>query len=221
MYSKKFNINEDKLVQKFWGDNYFDPETKRWTESSLSSSGKPLKRGFCQFIIEPIQRVFDACLKDTSLLPSLLSSLQIHLTEDEQSLLGKDLLKVVMQKWLPASEALLEMITTHLPSPIAAQRYRVETLYTGPMDDETASSIRACDPDGPLVVFVSKMLPNKDRSRFLAFGRVFSGTVTKGQKVTLRNFAEIYLHRSLFMVQTMFQAKRKTCMKEALSSALP
>jgi elongation factor 2 len=142
-----------------------------------------LKRGFVQFIIDPIQRVFDACMKDRSKLDPLLVSMDIRLNEEEQSLLGKDLLKVVMQKWLPASEALLEMITTHLPSPTVAQKYRIENLYTGPMDDETAESIRTCNPEGPLVVFVSKMLPNKDRSRFLAFGRVFSGTVYKGQKV--------------------------------------
>lgn len=34
-----------------------------------------------------------------------------------------------MQAWLPAHEALLEMMIYHLPSPATAQVYRVETLY--------------------------------------------------------------------------------------------
>ncbi len=53
---------------------------------------------------------------------------------------------VVRLKFLPSGEALLEMIVINLPSPLTAQRYRVETLYEGPMDDESAIGIRDCDP---------------------------------------------------------------------------
>lgn len=55
-------------------------------------------------------------------------------------------MKVMMRKWLPAGDALLQMITIHLPSPITAQKYRVELLYEGPMDDDVAVGIRSCDP---------------------------------------------------------------------------
>ena len=44
--------------------------------------------------------------------------------------------------WLPASDALLEMIIYHLPSPAFAQKYRVDTLYEGPLDDTYATAIR-------------------------------------------------------------------------------
>jgi len=43
-----------------------------------------------------------------------------------------------MRKWLPAGDALLQMITIHLPSPVTAQKYRMELLYEGPNDDEAA-----------------------------------------------------------------------------------
>ena len=43
-----------------------------------------------------------------------------------------------MRKWLPAGDALLQMIAFHLPSPVTAQRYRTELLYEGPMDDAAA-----------------------------------------------------------------------------------
>lgn len=46
--------------------------------------------------------------------------------------------QVVMRTWLPAGEALLQMIAIHLPSPVVAQRYRMEMLYEGPHDDEAA-----------------------------------------------------------------------------------
>ena len=59
---------------------------------------------------------------------------------------GKPLLKTVMRKWLPAGEALLQMITIHLPSPVTAQKYRMEMLYEGPLDDAAALGIKNCDP---------------------------------------------------------------------------
>ncbi|KAJ6419700.1 hypothetical protein OIU84_029759 [Salix udensis] len=43
--------------------------------------------------------------------------------------MAKPLMKRVMQTWLPASSALLEMMIFHLPSPATAQRYRVENLF--------------------------------------------------------------------------------------------
>jgi elongation factor 2 len=90
-----------------------------------------------------------------------------------------------MQKWLPADQALLEMIVLYMPSPAHAQRYRVENLYSGPLDDATANSIRNCDPKGPLMMYVSKMVPTPDKGRFFAFGRVFGGTLYSGSKVRI------------------------------------
>ena len=40
-----------------------------------------------------------------------------------------------MRKWLPAGETMLQMICIHLPSPVTAQKYRMEMLYEGPHDD--------------------------------------------------------------------------------------
>ncbi len=42
---------------------------------------------------------------------------------------------------------------------------------------------RNCDPEGPLMMYVSKMIPTSDKGRFVAFGRVFAGTVATGKKV--------------------------------------
>nr|XP_027201278.1 elongation factor 2-like [Dermatophagoides pteronyssinus] len=115
----------------------------------------------------------------------MLQTLGVELKGDDKNLMGKALLKRIMQIWLPAGDTLLEMIVTHLPSPTVAQRYRCSTLYSGPQDDEAAQAIRACDPEGPLMMYVSKMVPSSDKGRFYAFGRVFSGTVATGQKVRI------------------------------------
>ena len=76
----------------------------------------------------------------------------LQVRNEDKELTGKKLMKAVMQAWLPASEALLEMMIWHLPSPDRAQKYRVENLYEGPLDDTYASAIRNCDPNGPLML---------------------------------------------------------------------
>jgi len=90
-----------------------------------------------------------------------------------------------MSRWLNAADIIIEMMVLHLPSPRAAQKYRSEYLYEGPKDDACCLSMKACDPKGPLMMYVSKMVPTADKSRFFAFGRVFSGTIATGQKVRI------------------------------------
>jgi len=184
MYASKFGVEKEKLVERLWGDNFFDAEAKKWTNKPQTADGKPLKRAFCQFVLDPIYKVFETIMNnETEKYTKILQSLKITLTVEERDLIGKPLLKVVMRKFLPAHEALLNMIVVHLPSPAKAQRYRVENLYEGPMDDECATAIRNCDANGPLMMYVSKMVPTSDKGRFYAFGRVFSGTIKTGQKV--------------------------------------
>ena len=91
----------------------------------------------------------------------------------------------MFQKWINAAEALIEMIILKLPSPKKAQKYRAAMLYEGPQGDECYNSIANCDKNGPLMIFISKMVPTNDKGRFYAFGRVFAGTVATGQKVRI------------------------------------
>ncbi|EPY49931.1 translation elongation factor 2 Eft2,B [Schizosaccharomyces cryophilus OY26] len=186
-YAKKFGIDRNKMMTRLWGESYFNPKTKKWSKSAVDADGNENQRAFNMFILDPIYRIFDAVMngrKDEVF--ALLTKLEVNLKPDEKELDGKALLKVVMRKFLPAADALLEMIVLHLPSPKAAQQYRAETLYEGPMDDECAVGIRNCDPKAPLMVYVSKMVPTSERGRFYAFGRVFSGTVRSGMKVRIQ-----------------------------------
>merc|ERR1719375_2029049 len=115
-----------------------------------------------------------------------MTTLGVVLKGDDKALTGKPLMKRTMQIWINAADTLLSMIVMRLPSPKTAQKYRVENLYEGPMDDTAANAIRSCDKDGPLMMFVSKMVPTSDKGRFYAFGRVFSGTIATGQKVRIQ-----------------------------------
>ncbi len=45
--------------------------------------------------------------------------------------------------------------------------------------------MKECNPKGPLMMYISKMVPTSEKGRFCAFGRVFSGTVSTGEKVRI------------------------------------
>jgi len=186
LYAKKFGVDEAKMMRRLWGDNYFDAKAKKWKKQEKGDDGSTLSRAFCQFCMKPIQEIFKTAMADdVEKLATMLEKMGSKLSSDEKDLRQKKLMKCAMQKFLPAADALLEMIVVHLPSPVAAQKYRVETLYEGPMDDVCAEGIRNCDPNGPLMLYVSKMVPTSDKGRFYAFGRVFSGTVKTGMKVRI------------------------------------
>ncbi|EGG13916.1 elongation factor 2 [Cavenderia fasciculata] len=186
MYAAKFGVPKDKLMARLWGDNYFDGESKKWTSSPTSATGKPLNRAFCQFILEPIYQLSRAVVDDNKeKIAKMITTLNITLSPEDKELNGKALIKAIMRKFLPAADSILEMCVTHLPSPIVAQKYRVASLYEGPLDDECAVAISKCDPEGPLMMYVSKMVPTSDKGRFYAFGRVFSGVIRTGQKVRI------------------------------------
>merc|ERR1711904_596013 len=111
-------------------------------------------------IMGPIAQLMRAIMNDDKAkYEKMMTSLGITLKGDEKSLEGKPLMKRTMQIWINAADTLLSMIVMKLPSPKAAQKYRVENLYEGPMDDEAAGAIRACEPEGPLMMYVSKMVP--------------------------------------------------------------
>lgn len=179
----KFGVPFETMKVYLWGQNFYHSTKKEW----VKEAGPNRHRGFCKFVLEPVMKICKAAMEgDWPVLDKMMDSLGMKIPKDDRELVGKALIKVVMRRWLNAADALLAMICTHLPSPAQAQRYRMETLYEGPMGDECSRSIRACDPNGPVMMFVSKMVPAPDGNRFYAFGRVFSGTITTGQSVRIQ-----------------------------------
>jgi elongation factor 2 len=185
-YATKFGISREKMMEKLWGDNYFDQKAKKWKNHKDGDDGKPLKRAFVSFMMEPIIRLCRASFNgEWEKIDKMLETLSIPMKADDRTLQGKHLMKNIFQKWINAAEALLEMIIMKLPSPVKAQSYRAAYLYEGPQGDASFNSIKNCDKDGPLMVFISKMVPTNDKGRFYAFGRVFAGVVSTGQKVRI------------------------------------
>lgn len=91
IYSNKFNIDPEKLMNRIWGENFYNPKTKKWAKSY--SEG--FKRTFVMFVLEPIYKVFDAIMNfKKEEMAKLLEKLNIVLKGEDKEKEGKPLLKV-------------------------------------------------------------------------------------------------------------------------------
>eukprot|EP00494_Astrolonche_serrata_P006097 UN06114 len=189
------------LTKKLWGNNCWHPR-KGWVKHDpaqpYTKDGKKeyLKRGFCEFIMEPLIKLVKSMRAgEEKLTWSIIEGgfgkgMEIHLSESDKELAKdpstyKKFYKLVMRTWLPAGDALLDLIADHLPSPVEAQKYRAEVLYSGDKTDEIVKHIETANVDGPLMMYISKMVPAGQKGAFWAFGRVFSGKVSAGQTVRI------------------------------------
>ncbi len=185
LYAKRYGMSVQTLTEMFWGDHYYNPATKCWQSTPEVENGPPLKRAFCEFIMDPIIKLSRALRDcDEPTYTKLLDKLGIKLNTEDKAFKGREFIRRCFQKWIMAADAILEMMVLHLPSPKVAQVYRCPYLYEGPQDDVCAKAIKDCDPDGPVMVYISKIVPG-EKGRFYSFGRVFSGTITSGHKVRI------------------------------------
>ena len=91
------------MMEKLWGDNFFDPATKKWTKKSTGTA--TCKRGFVQFVYDPIKTVVEACMNDNrTKLYGLIDKLGVTLKSEQKELTGKSLMKATLQNWIPAHE---------------------------------------------------------------------------------------------------------------------
>ena len=181
MYNTKFKIELSVMRERLWGDNFYSSKGKYSDDIE-----DEYPRAFCQLALAPIMKLAKNVREGKKdLWLEMCKKIGVQLSKDEEELEGKKIVRMVMQRWINASEALIEMIICHLPSPRQAQKYRTLYLYEGPMDDECAKGMMACDPNGPFMMFISKMVPSGDGGRFYAFGRVFSGKAECSKKVKI------------------------------------
>jgi elongation factor 2 len=90
-----------------------------------------------------------------------------------------------LAEYYPIHKAILEMVVDHLPNPIEAQKYRIKKIWDGNIDTEIGEAMVNCDPNGPLIVCLSKV--QADKHALVSTGRIFSGTCTNKVEVFLLN----------------------------------
>lgn len=192
-YLKRLNMDkrddgEVQICRLFWAPQVHFSSDDPWdTNGKLVKSPNPQKTFFIVFVLRPIYKVMDMCIKGKiQEIKEYLAKYNVGFDNVDLKGEGKTLFKVVMRAWLPAADTLFEQIVLKLPSPVTSQEYRSEILYTGEKDI-CSTAIERCDSseNAPLMMFVSKMVPFTD-NRFIALGRVFSGNISAGMKVRIQ-----------------------------------
>lgn len=103
----------------------------------------------------------------------------------------KDIIDLVSQgkdeelaKKAPLHQVILDMIIKHLPSPLEAQKYRLDKIWKGDSESDIGKDMLSCDSKGRLAMIVTKMVPDPHVG-FVATGRLFSGKIFKSKDVYL------------------------------------
>ncbi|MBD3318319.1 elongation factor EF-2 [Candidatus Woesearchaeota archaeon] len=90
----------------------------------------------------------------------------------------------VLQKKAPIHEVILNMCIRHHPSPTQAQKYRIPKLWKGDLESEEGKSLLAANPKGPTFICITKVVVDPQAGE-ISCGRIFSGTISKGDSVYL------------------------------------
>ena len=80
----------------------------------------------------------------------------------------------------PLSDVVLDMVCEHFPNPVDAQPRRIPRIWRGDADSDLAGTMRLVDEDGEIVLMVTDIGVDPHAGE-IAAGRVFSGTIEKGQ----------------------------------------
>ncbi|KAL9092919.1 MAG: hypothetical protein Q9159_000543 [Coniocarpon cinnabarinum] len=182
MYADSFDdIDPAAFALRLWGNIFFNPRTRKFTRKPQDADSK---RGFVNFVLEPIYKLYVSTISSSpEELKDILDRLHIQLKPMQYKQNAKDLLKLVCAQFFGGAEGFVDMVAEHIPSPLDDARRMLNKYYTGPLDTTAAQSMQKCDPEGPLLVHVTKLYSTPDVSSFNALGRVMSGTATAGQAV--------------------------------------
>jgi 116 kDa U5 small nuclear ribonucleoprotein component len=181
------------LARRLWGDCYLDPNTRQFCASARNCSTPGVPRTFVQFVLEPIYKIYSACLGEREPVTNkLLRSVGVLLSKDELRASARPLIKTAMSKFLQSAKAgLVDMIVQHVPHPCAAAAGKLARCYSGPLNETEGDSVKIiqamkdCDPNGPLVIHCVKNYATSDGKAFWTFGRIYSGTVRPAETVTV------------------------------------
>lgn len=183
-------VNQDDLVPRLWGDAYLDPTSRQFFKTARqcrSLDGRPVQRTFVALILNPLYKIYSACLgeREADLSP-LLRSVGIYLSNDVLRSSSRPLLRAALTQFIPPG-GFVDMIARHVPNPLVAAKGKISRCYTGSMDGATTSkpiqAMQACDPSGPTVVHCVKNYPTPDGRSFWTLGRIYSGTVRPAETV--------------------------------------
>jgi elongation factor 2 len=91
-----------------------------------------------------------------------------------------------LKKKAPIHEVVLNAVIAHHPNPTIAQEQRIPKIWHGDTESTVGKDLINCNPEGKLMFVVTKVAVDPQAGEISA-GRMFSGTMKKGDMVYLSN----------------------------------
>lgn len=159
LYAQKLGVKESILRRTLWGEYYLDPKSRK-VYGPAKGKERGLKVMFVHFILENLWSVYNAVTDgDKEKTDKIVKALQLKVNpRDLKSKDSKLVLSAIMSQWLPLSTTILLSVVDHIPSPVEAQRTKLEALFEH-VDPELKDAVLSCKsgPGTPVVAYVSKM----------------------------------------------------------------
>jgi elongation factor 2 len=99
----------------------------------------------------------------------------------------------------PLFEAVLDMVTKHLPNPAQAQKHRIPHIWKGDLESEFGKGLLNCDPNSKPAFVITRITIDPKFGREISAGRIFSGRIKEGDKVYLNNAKQYQTVSQVFM----------------------
>merc|ERR1711988_835950 len=79
IYAVKMGVEKKKMMERLWGDSFFNAKKKVWTNvMQPEGTTTPLRRAFCQFIMDPTSQLMTACVnQDKAKYEKMLTQLGV------------------------------------------------------------------------------------------------------------------------------------------------
>ena len=154
------------LRNTLWGPYYYLAKQKKVVKRP---NGDPTKTLFVKFVLSVLWQVYDKMLHgefDDRTRTANVLGVDVPARELNHAN-GRAALRSLCSRWLPLAPALFATVVRHLPSPVDAQSYRLASFYDhmgavvadGTPAAKARQAMEQCsaDPEGPVIVYVSKM----------------------------------------------------------------
>lgn len=82
----------------------------------------------------------------------------------------------------PLYIALLEMVITHLPDPVKAQKYRTPVIWKGDPESKIGKAMEGCKDNAGIAMMVTDVSVDPHAGD-IATGRIYSGVLKRGSKI--------------------------------------
>jgi elongation factor 2 len=111
----------------------------------------------------------------------------------------------------PMNVVVMDMVVKHLPSPIEAQKYRMDALWTGDIESEMGKQLVSCDVNGHLAGVITKVVYDQ-HAGMICTARIFSGKLQQGSEIYLTGLK----HGVKVQQVTTFIANKRMPIEEAI-----